>query len=210
MAGLKQVFEFLSALKNVPWGNIASGELQKLIDDPRRLAIEFPKFVKEFGKGDLVKETVTESLFRLLSTDKTIMIAACDGSRYIAKEKGVFKAFIGGLFGSWGLDKRGKSTATTNVSVHEMIKDATFAQMFGSLGSDLDKLCLSQHQIVEFCEKQAKWLRADGYATFFLFREGDQFYVARVRVAARGGLYVRVSHHGDAFVYSIARIVIVS
>ena len=133
-----------------------------------------------------------EPILRHLFEDETITIAACDGSRYIGKEKGVFKAFIESLFASWGLDKRGTSTAATNVSVHEMIKDATFAQMFDSFGNDLDKLCLSQRQIVEFCEKHPACLRQEGYATFFLFKEGDQFYVANVRVRS-DGLYVHVS-----------------
>ncbi len=131
-------------------------------------------------------QPVMQPILRRLFEDETITIAACDGARYIAIERGVFKAYIEDLFASWGLDKRGKSTIATNVSVHEMIKDATFIQMFGSLGPDLDKLCLSQHQIVELCEKHWVPHRQEGHATFFLFKEGDQFYVAYVRVRADG------------------------
>lgn len=196
--GLNQVFEFLSALKNVPWGKVQGADLQKWIDDPQRLAIELQKFLKNFPQDDGVEtQPEVQPILHRLFEDKIITLAPCDGSRYIAKEKGVFKAFIEDLFKSWGLNKRGKSTPGTNVSVFEMVKDATFAQMFGSLGSDLDKLCLSQHQIVEFCEKYPEKLLQDGYATFFLFKEGNQFYVAGVYVYS-DGLHVHVNRlEGD-------------
>jgi len=131
-------------------------------------------------------EQKVDPIFRRLFEDETITIAACDGSRFIGNEKGVFKAFNEGLFASLGLNKHGKPTVATNVSIYEMIEDAMFEQMFGSLGNDLDKLCLSQHQIVEFCEKHVARLHQEGEATFFLFKEGDQFYVANVDVDADG------------------------
>ncbi|OGL61895.1 hypothetical protein A3C09_04415 [Candidatus Uhrbacteria bacterium RIFCSPHIGHO2_02_FULL_47_44] len=155
------------------------------------------KFLDEWAG---LPEQKADPILRRLFEDETITIAPCDGSRYVAKEKGVFKAYIEGLFASWGLDKPGQSTVAANVSVYEMIRDATFAQMFGSLGPDLDKLCLSQHQIVEFCETHSARLRQEGYATFFLFKEGDQFCVARVDVFA-DGLCVCVYRLEDGLVW---------
>ena len=81
-----------------------------------------------------------------------------------------------------------------------MAKDATFAQMFGSLKADLDKLCLTQHQIKTFCEKHQNLLRADGYGTFFLFKGEGQFFVADVRVRS-DGLRVYVYRFGYDFVW---------
>jgi len=192
MAGLNQVFEFLSALKNVPWGRVQGADLQKWIDDPQRLAIEMQKFLKNFPCVD-VAETQPEiqPILRRLFEDETITIAACDGSKFISDAKSTFKIFLDSDFERWGLSKCGKSTVASNVSIHEMVKDATFVQMFGSLGSDLDKLCLSQHQIISFCVEHCDRLRQDGYATFFLFKESDQFYVADVG-ANSVGLDVRV------------------
>lgn len=63
--------------------------------------------------------------------------------------------------------------------------------MFGSLGTDLDKLCLTQHQIKTFCEVHKELLRKDGYATFFLFKVDEQFFVVDVYVRS-GGLRVHV------------------
>ena len=122
---------------------------------------------------------------------ETVSLPACNGSRHIAQAEDVFKYYIDSDFKNWNLDNVSATTPQTNVSVHEMIKDATFVQMFGCLGPDLDKLCLSQHQIVEFCQMHPARLREEGYATFFLFKEGDQFYVADVHVYA-DGLRVRV------------------
>ena len=135
-------------------------------------------------------------ILKLISEAHEIIIETCDGSQTIATAKETFKSGIDSDFKSWGTNKAGASTEKTPVQVHEMVKDATFAQMFGSLGIDLDKLCLTQHQIKTFCEVHKEWLRKDGYATFFLFKVDEQFFVASVHVSS-DGLYVRVCRFGD-------------
>lgn len=123
---------------------------------------------------------------RLLSGTGDIIIAPCDGTQTLAQAKDVFKSGIDPDFKNWKLDKQGLSTEETAVQVYELAKDATFAKMFGSFGTDLDKLCLTQHQIKAFCENYSRFLRTDGYATFFLFKAEDQFFVARVGVRSDG------------------------
>ncbi len=134
-------------------------------------------------------------ILKLISEAHEIIIETCDGSQIIANAKETFKSWIDNDFRNWGTNKAGKSTQKTPIQVHEMVKNATFAQMFNSLSIDLDKLCLTQHQIKTFCEVHKEWLRKDGYATFFLFKVEDQFFVARVRVYS-GGLRVNVSRFG--------------
>lgn len=148
------------------------------------------KFLDEW---EGLPEQKVDPILRRLFEDETITIAACDGSKFISDAKSTFKIFLDSDFERWGLNKCGKSTVASNVSIHEIVKDATFVQMFSSLGSDLDKLCLSQHQIISFCAEHCDRLRQDGYATFFLFKESDQFYVADVG-ANPGGLDARVFH----------------
>ncbi len=83
-------------------------------------------------------------------------------------------------------------TKRTTVWVYEMgEKDATFAQMFGSLSNDLNKLCLTYAHIKNFVKKYRNWLRIDGYGTFFLFKVGDKFFVVSVSINS-AGLVVRV------------------
>ena len=126
------------------------------------------------------------SITRLLSKGECIIIDACDGKEILADAKDVFKSGIDSNFKNWDLNKTDKDTEETAVQVHKIVKDPTFVQMFGSLGTDLDKLCLTQSQIKNFCKKHSNWLRTDGYATFFLFKVGDQFFVADVRVDSDG------------------------
>ncbi len=72
--------------------------------------------------------------------------------------------------------------------------------MFNSLSTDLDKLCLTQDQIIEFCTNHPSWLRQDGYGTFFLFKVKDEFFVCSVHVRD-GGLCVGVDRLADGCVW---------
>jgi hypothetical protein len=125
------------------------------------------------------------NVLRLLSKSEAILLPACDGTETLVGSRDVF-VWRDPDLKNWGLDKPGKATEETAVSVHEMVEDATFAKMFGSLGADLDKLCLTQSQIKTFCKKHVDWLRTDGYGTFFLLKVGDQFFVADVNVHSDG------------------------
>lgn len=137
---------------------------------------------------------------QLLSGAETLMLDALDGKETLATAKEVFPSGIDGDFKNWGTNKAGIATKEKAVDVHELVKDGTFAQMFGSLGTDLDKLCLTQSQIKNFCKKHQSWLRKDGYATFFLFKVEDQFFVAGVNVLS-DGLSVRVYRFEDGHVW---------
>ena len=135
------------------------------------------------------KQPEKAAILKCISEAQEIFIETCDGTQTIATAKETFKSGIDGDFKAWGTNKPGQSTEKTAVQVYEMTENATFAQLFGSLGTDLDKLCLTQHQIKLFCEVHKEWLRQDGYGTFFLFKVEDQFFVARVFVCS-GGLRV--------------------
>ncbi len=131
----------------------------------------------------VIQEAVPSQILRLLSAGVTITIGKCDGKQSLAQAKKTFPSYIDSDFKKWGLDKAGVATEETQVQVYELVKDAI---MFGSIGTDLDKLCMTQHQIKQFCENHSNWLRADGYGTFFLFRVEDQFFVAHVNVLSSG------------------------
>ncbi len=164
--------------------------------DPELVALALQDIIE--GKFNRSKKE--NAILKLLSKGESIIIDACDGTETLATAKETFKSGIDGDFKNWGTNKPGVSTEDTAVQVHEMVKDATFAQMFGSLGTDLDKLCLTQAQIKNFCKKHPNWLRKDGYATFFLFKVEDQFFVAFVYVYS-DGLNVFVFRFGYDFVW---------
>jgi len=75
-----------------------------------------------------------------------------------------------------------------NVEVHEMVKDATFTKMFGSLSSDLQEVFFSSRdQVRIFANKHRKWLRKDGFATFIPYKSSNgNLFVADVRVRGDG------------------------
>lgn len=141
--------------------------------------------LREGVAKELVKIT------RLLAGAEALPLPACDGTRTVAQAEDVFKRYIDHDFKNWGLDVPGIATPATHVQVHEQIKNGTFQQLFTWLSSDMDKLAMTQHQIVMFCQEHHKWLRQDGYATLFLFKEKGEFFVAYVRVHS-GSLYVGV------------------
>lgn len=140
-----------------------------------------------------VSRFVENSILRLITT---LTLDATDGKQTIADSNGVFSS-IDSDFKNWSANKTGISTKESLVDVYEMAKDARFTQMFGSLNSDLDKLCLTQHQILNFIQKHRNWLRTEGYGTLFLFKADDQFFVARVGFNGDGSLRVVVRRFED-------------
>lgn len=173
---------------------VTAEEVQILIGKPGRV---FELFDKLFVKDQSEKN---DTILTLLSIPETLVLETLDGKATIANAKSTFKSYLDPDFKNWGLNNKGDATKETPVQVYEMAKDATFSQMFNSLSSDLDSLCLTQNQIIRFCEKYPSHLRQDGYATFFLFKENGEYFVAGVGVIS-DGLCVSVDRFGYAYVW---------
>ena len=135
------------------------------------------------------------SIVKLISSAETLELDETDGKETIAEAK---ETFPGGIYALIN-DTNVKSSATekTQVSVHEMIKDGTFAEIFNGMSNDLNSLCLAQSQIIQFVKKHRKWLRVDGYATFFLFKIGEDFFVASLFFDSHGHLGVYMFRFSD-------------
>ena len=152
--------------------------------------------------AELVEELIAKSIefktshLTCISFGKNIVIDETDGTETIAQAKDVFPSYIDSDFKNWNLDVPSAPTKKTKTQVFEMIKDGTFAQIFGSFGENLDRLCLTQGQIKVFCRDHADWLRTDGYGTFFLFKVGNEYFVAGVSRGS-GGLGVDVDRLSD-------------
>jgi len=132
------------------------------------------------------------SILRLISGEEVLVLDECDGSEGLADARDMF-AWIDSDFNDYGANKKGPATGKTPVAVYEMKKDSTFSQMFGSLSSDVGKLCLTPHQIKNFVKKYRNWLQKDGYGTFFLFQSRNLFFVAGVGFSSGGGHKVGVN-----------------
>jgi len=134
---------------------------------------------------------IAETFLKLISGGESLTLDAVNGTETLVDAKDVF-AHIDPDFKNWGADEKGPETGETAVDVYEMVKDATFSQMFRKLNVDARKLCLTQHQIKNFVKKHRNWLRIDGYATFFLFESKGNLFVARVFFYSDDRLFVNV------------------
>jgi hypothetical protein len=148
------------------------------------------------------KKQLKKQFLKLISGRKSIIIEACDGAQTIADAKDVFPLFIDPDFTRWGLDNPSTPTEQTPIKVYELVKDAKLIEMLDSLETDLDKLCLTQHQIKTFCKKHSNWLNSNGKENFFLFKENEKFFVARVVCSLDGLMSVHVSNIKENYIFS--------
>lgn len=133
----------------------------------------------------------TNSFLRLISGEPIILGPTC-GSKVIADAAGLFTAGIDKNFRDWKTDKPCAVTGETPILVYEMVRDATPRQMFDSLSPDLDSLCLTQHQIIDYVEIHRGRL-SDEHAAFFLFKSHGVFFDAFVGIDWNGMFSVSVS-----------------
>lgn len=133
-----------------------------------------------------------QSILHLISGEEKLVLDATDGKAVISNASYVFDGYIDPDFRYWGANEASGPTPETPVAVHEIVKGATFKQMFNSLGAARETLCLTHSQIIGFAKKHRDWLQTDGYATFFLFQSEEQFFVAYVQISDDDKLGVHV------------------
>jgi hypothetical protein len=128
---------------------------------------------------------------RLLSGNEPLVLDPTDGLETLGQATDVFK-YIDSNFHRWRCSVAGPPTTDTPVRIYEMAKDCTFQDMFGGFGVGLDSLALTQAQIKQFAKHRSDWLKKGGNGTFFLFKIGNEFFVAAVYFFSDGYLGVRV------------------
>ncbi len=175
-------------------GVINSENLQRVLSRGDELVADVTTLIKE--KLAKYAENIPGCL-KLISGAETITLEPTDGKETMAKAGDLFRGFLDSDFENYGCNVKSKPTEKQNVAVREMIKDGDFRKIFGGLSDDLDSLCLSQAQIIQFVKNHRKWLRTDGYATLFLFKVDKDFFVARVNVNSDGNLEASVIRCSD-------------
>jgi hypothetical protein len=149
--------------------------------------------------GKLIPELARLRL-RCISPGEKLTLKPTDGKRTIAKAKTTFD-HIDVDFKNYGTDVSGQARTGMVPVVHELLEDSTFEQMFNSLSANLDSLCFEQDQIIDFVTDHRNWLRTDGYATLFLFKVADNFFVADVCLGSDGELGVFVRYFSCDYVW---------
>jgi hypothetical protein len=128
---------------------------------------------------------------RPISGSKPLVLNPADGQETLAGATEIFR-YIDSNFERWNCNVIGAPTRETAVQVYEMVRDCTFQEMFGSFGVAVDRLALTQAQIKQFAERYPNWLKKGGSGSFFLFRIGNEFFVAAVYFFSDGRLGVRL------------------
>ncbi len=180
-------------------GVLTKQNIERVRARGNEVVAEITQIVKEKFAG--IAENIV-GIVRLISGAETLELEGTDGKETIAKAKSVFTGWVDPDFRGYGCDVESRPTKKTKITVHEMIKDGTFAQVFNGMSEDLNSLCLTQPQIIGFVKKHRKWLRTDGYATLFLFKVDSEFFVAYVYLNGDGGLRVRVHRFSDDDVWA--------
>ena len=196
--GARRMLEFLGPLMSclvvdVEVGRVLVSFFQKLTGD--KAMVWWEEF-KKFCRGETCW-AISKNLY--LRPIATVKLSETLGQRTLAKAKKLFTGFLDGDFANWGTDVPGEAKPKTPFEVFELVKDGTFAQVFGAFGVALDELCLSQDQIITFVEDHANLLHPKGWATFFLFKVDEEFFVVRVRRVGGGQLKAdvrRLSYDG--------------
>lgn len=191
-------------------GFIGSRLANKLIKKARQKGISDEKIydlVREGEATDEMIDRIINVLFRnsseylnLISNGETLIIDACDGTEILVDAKDVFN-YIDSDFRNWKADEPGQATGEMPIDVYEMAKDGTYSQLFNSLNPDVEKLFFTQAQIKGFVKKHRKWLRKDGYGTFFPFKSNSKRFVANVLFNSVGGLIVDVYEFERGYVW---------
>ena len=104
----------------------------------------------------------------------------------------LFTGYLSSNLKDWNLINPQQKTEKAKVKIFEIRKDGNYMTLFKSFNIDLEKLCMTQSQIRIFCQNQKEKLRTDGYGTFFLFKEGNVFFVAYVYFGEGGRLRLNV------------------
>jgi hypothetical protein len=137
-------------------------------------------------------------LIKPISAGKRVVIGATQGAETIASANDAFSS-ISPDFKNWGCDKAEPATPDVAVLVYEQIEDADYPKIFGSLDQNLDRLMLTTPQIKNFVVNHAKdyLLKAEWTCFRFLFKVGNELFIADVRVLLGGNREVRVTRYLD-------------
>jgi hypothetical protein len=151
---------------------------------------------KQPRHGKTTCQSSTIGRFRLLH-DKDIIIRATNGDERFTNAERIFTGQLHPDFKKWRCGESLSSARQTRVQIFEMVENGTLNDLYRSPAIELDSLCLTESQIIEFVRSHHMWLRRRGFATFFLFKNGSEFLVARIQYVSHGYLYAkpyRLSH----------------
>jgi hypothetical protein len=147
----------------------------------------------------------TKELPIFISKDNTCVIPPLDGKTLIYESPSVFHSHICYDFIGCGLTIPGIATKETILNVNQLIGRRELYEIFSPVnGIDWEKKCVTQSQIVYFCENYSGWLDPKKNVVIFLCRINENIPVddnkpqdnlSIVHVTAyHNGLFARLGH----------------
>lgn len=136
--------------------NYKTGENIRLSDSDDKTK-EIYKLVDKYWEKDKNNGNIPDNV--LVKTDKVFQISPTDGRANIANSGDKFRRVF------FGEDEEvqksnfiSEPTKAVEASVYSLVNDSTIYKMFKSLNKDLNKICLTQSQILSFLEDYRKEL----------------------------------------------------
>lgn len=154
---------------------------------------------KKLGIKTPIKTSHLEEIFY----KQDIFVPACGGtleSGFVNAGE-IFPAYFSSNIKDWNLAQNQTKTEKTQLKVFKMTADGNFNKIFSSINTNKKKLCMTQAQIIAFVKKHKNKLRKDGYGTFFVFEENNEFFVAFVGFDDVGRLKLDVDHFDSTLVW---------
>lgn len=121
-----------------------------------------------------MKYPASSGVLRRLSEHDPLSIGHCDGTHTFAHPQQVY---VCSKSAPVPYTPQIKPTDEIGLAVYEPVMEASMPQMFGSLAQDIDALCLTEHQIMRFCEAHRSLLQRS-FPAFLLFKSGRLYFVA--------------------------------
>jgi hypothetical protein len=172
------------------------------IYDPELISLA----LKDIVEGKFHNAKIDRDVVRLLSGE-AVIIEACDGSEFIFGSLDVFESSVDSNFKSWGLDVPSDSKEETALSMYKPTRSATLRQMFSAIDPDLNKLCLTQHQIKLFCRKHRRLLSHNqDKHNFFIIKVGNRFFVVAVLFNSAVSMYVLLFNIHHPFIWPLIKV----
>lgn len=112
----------------------------------------------------------------------SLMIPKCDGRKTIAK---CYRLFRKGTHKSpERFNHPSSKTGVTYTKAYRTIDEGSFQRALTILLRDIEKSCLTQHQISVFCNKYKRLLKEDDRNVILFFKDNGQYFIAD----AHGGI----------------------
>jgi len=140
----------------------------------------------EFGLPELklIKVTAEKStepntpVIKIYPISDKRVIESSDGQDFIAGVPGRF-AYVDRDFEFFGLNTYSPATAETSLEVLDFNGDCPLHKIFYRISNNLEKIIISQTQIIQFCKKYPEDLSRK-YANFFITRVELEYFVIRL------------------------------